>query len=377
MRDPFPPLKGIQSAPMIPVARLITACRAGVGATANVVAATATKSHSNLKNISAVHGYTFRDRELLNDALLHPSVPGVSRHAFQRLELLGDAVLKLVATEILLANHPHEDERTIAKRIDRLVNAETAESMAKHVRLHEILVTGPRTRLDNSSIYADAFEALLGAVYTDAGFSLDVPRKWIESMMHLETFERDFDPKGRLQRLSGVPPKYEKVSESGSSNDKLFVVRVQFRGRTGYGVGKRKRIAEANAAAEILNILDIENDGASMEEPNRLAATVPEDAEFIANGSNFSTEIPTNCPSPELTESPFSGALAEAQRAAAIPLHYEIVGKYVNPDATVMLLVRVQAHGQTGIGFGHTRDEAEANAAKSLLGALRRASGCG
>ncbi|KAJ3348565.1 hypothetical protein HDU83_001247 [Entophlyctis luteolus] len=293
-------------------------------------AATALAANFSVGSIGSVHGYTFRDPALLNAALLHPSVPGVPRHAFQRLELLGDAVLKLVATELLLANYPQEDESTITKRIDRLVNAEAAESMAKHVRLHEMLLTGSRTRLDNSSIYADAFEALLGAIYMDTGFSLDVPRNWIESMAHLETFESNFDPKGRLQRVAKVPLKYEKVSETGTASDKMFVMRVEFQGLAGYGAGKRKRIAEANAAADLLTLLDADIGRAYVGDPNELAGPVSECSEFLANSGNSSTDEQE-----EPSESPTSDAVAKLQPPATIPVRNETDDEYALADEAV------------------------------------------
>lgn len=209
-------------------------------------------------------GHKFRNSLLLAEALTHPSLGHeTQRHHFdnQRLEFLGDAVLQLIITEHLYAMFPREAEGRLTKLRSRLVSREALRGHAQKLDLGQFLMMGRgeeacggRTR---TSTLADAFEALLGAIYLDT--NLDTARRFVltlaaEDLALLEMEPVDINPKGHLQEtlqaISPRSPVYELLAESGREHEKTFVVRVIWEGMAlGEGVGRSKKQAETAAAA--------------------------------------------------------------------------------------------------------------------------------
>ena len=215
-------------------------------------------------------GYAFRDPTLLTLALTHPSVAheqGTAMQTNQRLEFLGDAVLQLVLTRELYDKFPGFDEGPLTKARAKLVNRRTLAEHARELGLGSHLVVsrgeelhGGRERL---SALADAYEALLGAVFLDGGF--DVAREVI-----LRRFNKAFgalsvipileNPKGELQELlqaaSAEPPQYHVVSATGPDHDRVFECTVHHAGvELARGSGKSKKAAESEAALAALKAL--------------------------------------------------------------------------------------------------------------------------
>jgi ribonuclease-3 len=218
-------------------------------------------------------GYKFRDEGQLRLALTHPSVThesGVTTAHNQRLEFLGDAVLQLVLTQQLYEKFPAFDEGPLTKARAKLVNRRT---LAEHARLlalggHLILGHGEATHggRERSSTLADAFEALLGAVFLDGGF--DAAREFIlrefspafGKLSALPTIE---NPKGELQELlqtrSPHAPKYQTISATGPDHDRVFECTVHHDGvELARGTGKSKKAAESDAALAALKKLRAE-----------------------------------------------------------------------------------------------------------------------
>jgi len=212
-------------------------------------------------------GYKFRNSLLLAEALTHPSVGHeTQRHHFnnQRLEFLGDAILQLVITEYLYQHFSSEAEGQLTKLRSRLVSRESLRVRAAELDLGQYLMIGRGEEASGgrkrASTLADAYEALIGAIYLDS--DLETARRFIlnQSKPDLEQLAAapvDINPKGHLQELlqsiSPSSPAYETVSESGPEHDKTFVVKCLWEGLVlGEGTGRSKKQAETAAAADAM-----------------------------------------------------------------------------------------------------------------------------
>jgi ribonuclease III len=215
-------------------------------------------------------GYIFGDLELLKLALTHPSVAhelGTPMQTNQRLEFLGDAVLQLVLTRELYEKYPAFDEGPLTKARAKLVNRQTLAERGALLNLgaHLMLSRGEETHGGRTrpSALADAYEALVGALFLDGGF--EAAREFI-----LREFNGDLggitvipimeNPKGELQELlqavSAEAPQYHVASATGPDHDRLFECIVQHGGiELARGRGKSKKAAESEAALAALTKL--------------------------------------------------------------------------------------------------------------------------
>lgn len=212
-------------------------------------------------------GYEFKNRALLTEALTHPSLAHENGHGQnhnQRLEFLGDAVLQLLLTDRIYELHPDLAEGKLTQIRAHLANRHSLHRRAQAIDLGRFLflgkgeeASGGRQRL---SVLADAYEALLGAVYLDGGIRAAralVNRQFREEFKHIRQATPQANPKGQLQELlqtnSTASPIYRVVEESGPDHNKHFGVVVEWEGREiGRGEGSSKKIAEAAAAAAAL-----------------------------------------------------------------------------------------------------------------------------
>jgi ribonuclease III len=222
---------------------------------------------SSLADLEQRLGHPFRDAALLRLALTHPSVAHDQNQSIphnQRLEFLGDAVLGLVLARALYEKFPDADEGALTKSRAKLANAAALAGLGRALGLGAHLVlshgeenTGGR---DRTSALADAFEALLGAIFLDGGF--DAVREFV-----LREFQSDFaelilpagieNPKGELQEVlqakSPVAPVYEVVSAEGPDHDRNFICAVKHNdAELARGAGKSKKAAESAAALAAL-----------------------------------------------------------------------------------------------------------------------------
>jgi len=211
--------------------------------------------------------HKFRNPLLLAEALTHPSLGHEKqRHHFdnQRLEFLGDAVLQLVITEHLYARFDDASEGKLTKLRARLVSREALKVHAATLGLGQYLMMGRGEEAsggrDRASTLADAFEALIGAIYLDS--DLETVRRFIltEAQADLDRLEEEpieINPKGQLQELlqeiSPRSPIYELISHSGPEHAKTFSVHVIWEDQVlGQGEGHSKKQAESAAALEAL-----------------------------------------------------------------------------------------------------------------------------
>lgn len=215
-------------------------------------------------------GYQFQDLALLCLALTHPSVAheqGTPVAHNQRLEFLGDAVLQLVLTRELYEKFPKHDEGSLTKARAKLVNRRALGEHGRMVGLGEHLILSRGEELhggrERASALADAFEALVGAIFLDGGYA--VAREFI-----LREFQRAFgeldrlpvldNPKGELQELlqarSSEAPQYQVASATGPDHDRVFECVVRHAGaELARGTGKSKKAAESAAALAALALL--------------------------------------------------------------------------------------------------------------------------
>lgn len=211
--------------------------------------------------------YKFRNPLLLAEALTHPSLGHeTQRHHFdnQRLEFLGDAVLQLIFTEWLFDHFPKLSEGQLTKLRSGLVSREGLKVHAERLDLGQHIMMGRGEEAsggrERSSALADAYEALMGAVYLDSDY-VTVRRIVLsearEDLENIKLDEPNLNPKGQLQELlqalSPVSPVYPILSSEGPEHQKSFVALVKWNGiELGTGSGKSKKDAETAAAKDAL-----------------------------------------------------------------------------------------------------------------------------
>lgn len=211
-------------------------------------------------------GHAFRDRALLQRALTHRSASQEAGDAasYERLEFLGDAILGALAAEFLYRERAADDEGELSRIKSYLVSEPVLAAHAGELGLGPLLRLGVGEERsggrDKPSLLADALEAVLGALYLDAG--LAATRSFVEPMLRagLDDWrsgaaQRDAKTalQERLQAEGGEPPEYRLTATSGPDHQKRFVVECWAAGRLlGRGEGSSKKRAEQAAAAAAL-----------------------------------------------------------------------------------------------------------------------------
>lgn len=208
--------------------------------------------------------YSFRDPSLAQLALTHRSV---GRPNNERLEFLGDALLGMLVAELLYAAHPQASEGELSRLRAQLVNGQALAELARELELGDGLRLGPGELKSGGfrrdSILADAFEALIAAVYLDGGFPAcrdAVARLFGERVAALPRSSKD--AKTRLQewlQARGLPlPHYELKDSYGEDHARTFDVRCAIaepRAIEAEGRGSSRRAAEQDAAETVLQRL--------------------------------------------------------------------------------------------------------------------------
>jgi ribonuclease III len=213
-------------------------------------------------------GHSFKDQRLLEQAFTHRSYlnesRSVKREHNERLEFLGDAVLELVVTEFLYAKYPEKPEGELTSIRAALVNTQSISDAAVHLDMNEHLLLSRGEAKDTGRarliILANAFEALIGAIYLDAGY--DAAQKFIAAQLFHKTDEvvekRLWqDAKSRFQELVqervGQTPTYQLLDQSGPDHDRTFVVGAYIGDeKIATGEGRSKQEAEQDAAQKAL-----------------------------------------------------------------------------------------------------------------------------
>jgi len=229
----------------------------------------------NIAEIESAIGYSFNDHALLFNSLKHRSysqaVEGNLDTSNERLEFLGDSVLNMVVSEAVFEENPEFQEGDLTKLKSTLVSKTSAAIAARNVGLNKFILlsdseedAGGRNR---TSIIADTYEAVLGAIYLDGG--LEEARKFIQgtilddSDVILNIVQKNY--KSLLLELTQARkfghPSYHTITEDGPDHDKVFTVEVSVQGKPcGIGKGKTKKSAQQLAAKECLLRLKEDDD---------------------------------------------------------------------------------------------------------------------
>lgn len=212
--------------------------------------------------------YVFKDRGLLKQAFTHRSFLNENRDAGlehnERLEFLGDAVLELVVTEFLYAKYPEKPEGELTAYRAALVNTQSISDAASVLGMNDFLLLSRGEARDTGRarqiILANAFEAVIGAIYLDAGYK--IAQKFIADQLFHKTEEVVSkrlwqDPKSRFQEvaqeIAGVTPRYDLLDQSGPDHNKSFVVGAYLGSeKIAKGEGQSKQEAEQAAAEAAL-----------------------------------------------------------------------------------------------------------------------------
>jgi ribonuclease-3 len=211
-------------------------------------------------------GYKFADPVLLERCLTHVSYEGGQLQGHNEvLEFLGDAVLGLAISEMLIRQYPERSEGDLSRMRAGLVNAEVLAEKAAQLKLGARLRVGKGEERSGGraklSILAGAFEALVGAVFRDGGYGPAF--RLVELYFAADLAERELgqrDYKTRLQEISQMlyrePPVYRVVSETGPDHAKRFETEILVGGKMlGRGAGASKKQSEQEAAKQALRQL--------------------------------------------------------------------------------------------------------------------------
>ena len=233
----------------------------------------------DIRSLENTLGYTFKDSSLLTRALTHSShsnESGLKNHHMycnERLEFLGDSVLSLITSNYLYSKFSDCPEGELTRMRAEVVCERALSGYANEIGLGNYLLLGVGEEKNNGrnrkSILADAFEALLAAIYLDAGesgmetvekFLLPFIEKEIENIGKSKGFSGD--PKSLLQQFvqqaEGDFLEYIVVDQSGPDHMKIFKVEARLNSNViGRGQGRSKREAEQNAAKEALELFSV------------------------------------------------------------------------------------------------------------------------
>ncbi len=217
-----------------------------------------------MKQLEKIFGIKIKNKDFFSQALQHPSFTKENEmsalESYERLEFLGDAVLKLVVSEILYKKYPEYQEGKLTKIRSIIVSDNMLGKLACEIGLEQLISLGKNEEKHglrkSESICACAFEAVLGAYYLDGSF------KELSKFMakffapYIEDAEANFEiynAKAMLQEytqgLSKETPVYRVVEESGPAHSRIFTIEVCYKGEVvAQGEGRTKKEAEQNAA---------------------------------------------------------------------------------------------------------------------------------
>ena len=230
------------------------------------------KNKKQLHDFEQFLGYQFQNRALLQEAFVHSS------YAFEQgndltkdnenLEFLGDAVLDLVVGHGLFVQYPRMHEGELTQLRSALVKESHLAVMAREIDMGSLLLLGRGEDhsggREKDSILSCVFEALIGAIFLDGGYSAveTVVNKWLvpwfeDRRMGLTLADAKSKLQEMLQAIFNEGPVYELQSESGPDHDRTFVFAVTFRGQVlAHGEAGNKKKAQQNAAAKAIEKFD-------------------------------------------------------------------------------------------------------------------------
>lgn len=224
---------------------------------------------NNIKELQEKIGYNFNDEAILVRALSHSSYVNENHSAGdsnERLEFLGDSVLGLITAENFFKNYKKLPEGELTKLRAATVCEKSLAGFARQLELGKYLLLGKGEILtggrERPSIQADAFEAIIAAIYLDGG--MEAARafvlKYIEEAIRQQQSIRDYKTMLQevVQRNPGELVEYVLTGETGPDHDKRFEVEVHLNSNViGRGIGRSKKRAEQEAAREALELMGL------------------------------------------------------------------------------------------------------------------------
>lgn len=222
------------------------------------------KEISKVKSLEKKIKYKFKDPCILKRALCHKSYVNENRlsslEQYERYEFLGDAVLELVISDLMMEKFPKYSEGKLSRLRSALVNEKSLAELARKLNLGKFLFLGKGE--DNcggrnkDSLLSDVYESVLGAIYLDGGFQIafNFIANQFKDLLHQATQEdivQDFKTRlqEKTQEIYKAIPKYTLIDEKGPDHSKTFEVHISIKGEIlGKGKGRSKKQAEQNAA---------------------------------------------------------------------------------------------------------------------------------
>lgn len=245
---------------------------------------TAPIAEATLAEVERLLGHHFANPRLVQEALTHRSAAGAGFLSNERLEFLGDRVLGLTMAVWLTEHYPREQEGALGRRLAHLVSQPVLADVAERLGLPALLAVAPGEARagvrGRASVIADAVEALLGALYLDAG--LDPVQRFVRAHFAaamLGEAEPPKDAKTGLQEWGQAHgfglPSYEIAAQEGPSHAPLFVIRVRLGGEEAEGTAGNRRAAEQAAAQTLLTRMKGARDSKPAAKPNTQTKSGP------------------------------------------------------------------------------------------------------
>jgi ribonuclease III len=228
---------------------------------------------NNLSNIENKIDVVFNNKDLLLLSFVHSSYVNENKKIInehnERLEFLGDSILNFIVSDFLYNKLTTSTEGNLSSTRSRLVNAQACAKYYNILSLNDYLLLGKGEKMaqrGKETIFSDAFEALIGAIYLDKGFSFvkEFILKKFQSYFEKVIMHPEMDFKGKLQEYSQkkyqAPPEYKILKEEGPEHLKIFTVAVLINNEEiSMGVGMSKKQAEQLAAENACNKLNIKD----------------------------------------------------------------------------------------------------------------------
>lgn len=213
-----------------------------------------------IKELQEILKYRFKDESLLKKAITHSSVNSHVDGNYERLEFLGDRVLGMATASLLYRIFSSEPEGSLSQRFVRLVCKETVAEMALNLKLNHFMKVLSDDLRNNENVLCDVMEAVIGAIYIDAGIDAAVEfvsNHWRELIDKNTTPPKD--AKTALQEWAqhrGMDkPQYAVVRREGSEHEPIFIMEVTVGQKKALGEGHNKKQAEFAAAKAMLELV--------------------------------------------------------------------------------------------------------------------------
>lgn len=219
----------------------------------------------NLEELEKILDYKFDNQHLLKQAVTHTSITPCLSENYERLEFLGDRVLGLAVSAMVYELFNCEPEGDLSQRFMALVCKETVAEVARSLNFDKYILSDNIELKTNDNVLCDVCEAIIGALYVDAGcgYALDFVCKTWRPLVDTKT-QPPKDAKTTLQEKAhelGLPtPQYIEIGKEGSEHEPLFNMQVNVQGFAPQSAkGRTKKMAEQTAAEKMLNDLGDKN----------------------------------------------------------------------------------------------------------------------